>query len=70
MAGVCTHPATRGRGPAQAVCGFVVDDLVHRYGRAALIVDAANTPAIAAHERLEGPGVTGPWRASPAGGRR
>ncbi|MGN9755419.1 GNAT family N-acetyltransferase [Streptomyces sp. SD31] len=52
MAGVCTHPATRGRGLAQAVCGFVVDDLVHRYGRAALIVDAANTSAIAAYERL------------------
>ncbi|GGR87095.1 hypothetical protein GCM10010252_27290 [Streptomyces aureoverticillatus] len=47
-----THPATRGRGLAQAVCGFVLDDLVRRYGRAALIVDAANMSAIAAYEHL------------------
>lgn len=52
MAGVVTHPAARGRGLAQAVCGFVVDALVGRYGRAALMVHADNPSAIAAYERL------------------
>lgn len=52
MAGVVTHPGTRGRGLAQAVCGFVLDALVRRYGRAALMVDADNAPAIAVYERL------------------
>lgn len=52
LAGVVTHPAARGRGLAQAVCGFVVGELVRRYGRAALMVHADNAPAIAAYERL------------------
>ncbi|MGK4579495.1 hypothetical protein [Kitasatospora sp. HPMI-4] len=38
--------------PARAVCGFVLHDLVRRYGRAALMVHADNAPAIAAYERL------------------
>lgn len=52
MAGVVTHPAARGRGLAQAVCGFVIDDLVGRYGRVALMAHADNAPAVAAYERL------------------
>ncbi|WP_244217029.1 GNAT family N-acetyltransferase, partial [Streptomyces carpinensis] len=51
LAGVVTHPRARGRGLGAAVSRFVVDDLVRRYGRAALLVDADNTPAIRAYER-------------------
>ncbi|KAB8161709.1 GNAT family N-acetyltransferase [Streptomyces sp. 3MP-14] len=52
MGGVVTHPAARGRGLARAVCGFVLDALVQRHGRAALMVMADNAPAIATYERL------------------
>ncbi|MBO1337832.1 GNAT family N-acetyltransferase [Streptomyces sp. VRA16 Mangrove soil] len=52
LAGVMTHPAARGRGLARSVCGFVLDDMVRRYGRAALMVNADNAPAIATYERL------------------
>ncbi|MFF2147090.1 GNAT family N-acetyltransferase [Kitasatospora sp. NPDC058190] len=52
LAGVCTHPAARGRGLAQAVCGFVIEALVRRHGRAALMVHADNPSAIAVYERL------------------
>lgn len=52
LAGVLTHPDARGRGLAPAVCGFVLDALVRQYGRAALMVHADNTPAIAIYERL------------------
>jgi ribosomal protein S18 acetylase RimI-like enzyme len=52
MAGVVTHPTARGRGLARAVCGFVVDALVHRHGRAALMVLTDNAPAIATYEGL------------------
>ncbi|MDT0344492.1 GNAT family N-acetyltransferase [Streptomyces litchfieldiae] len=52
MGGVLTHPAARGRGLARAVSGFVLDALVERYGRAALMVLAGNAPAIATYERL------------------
>ncbi|WP_253195020.1 GNAT family N-acetyltransferase [Streptomyces sp. MP131-18] len=52
MGGVVTHPAARGRGLARAVCGFVVDALVARYGRTALMVLTGNAPAIATYERL------------------
>ncbi|MEV5510838.1 GNAT family N-acetyltransferase [Streptomyces orinoci] len=52
MAGICTHPATRGRGLARSVSGFVAAALVRRYGRAALMVDTDNVPAIAVYERL------------------
>ncbi|MCX5417595.1 GNAT family N-acetyltransferase [Streptomyces sp. NBC_00059] len=52
MGGVLTHPAARGRGLARAVSGFVLDDLVHRHGRAALMVLTGNTSAITTYERL------------------
>ncbi|MFE3517548.1 GNAT family N-acetyltransferase [Streptomyces sp. NPDC059166] len=52
MGGVITHPAARGRGLARAVSGFVLDALVRHHGRAALMVLAGNTPAIATYERL------------------
>ncbi len=52
LAGVVTHPAARGRRLAQAVCEFIVGVLVRRYGRAALMVHADNSPAITAYERL------------------
>ncbi|MGW1800380.1 GNAT family N-acetyltransferase [Streptomyces sp. NPDC001984] len=51
MAGVVTHPHARGRGLGAAVSRFVLDALVRRHGRAALMVDATNTAAIAVYER-------------------
>ncbi|MDI6407355.1 GNAT family N-acetyltransferase [Streptomyces albus] len=56
LAGVLTAPAARGRGLAAAVCGFVVNSLVERYGRAGLMVDADNEPALRTYRRL---GMTG-----------
>lgn len=52
ISGVVTHPGARGRGLGRAVCGFVLDALVARYGRAGLMVFAENAPAIAMYERL------------------
>ncbi|WP_406151459.1 GNAT family N-acetyltransferase [Streptomyces sp. NBC_01012] len=52
MGGVVTHPGARGRGLALAVSAFVLDALVDRYGRAALMVLTGNAPAIATYERL------------------
>jgi GNAT superfamily N-acetyltransferase len=52
VAGVVTAPEARGRGLGTAVCRFVVDALVREHGRAALMVDAGNTPAVAAYERI------------------
>ncbi|MEV6105893.1 GNAT family N-acetyltransferase [Streptomyces sp. NPDC051940] len=52
LAGVVTHPDARGRGLARTVCGFVLHDLVTRYGRAGLMVHADNASAIATYERL------------------
>ncbi|MEV3857170.1 GNAT family N-acetyltransferase [Streptomyces sp. NPDC050095] len=52
MGGVLTHPSARGRGLARAVSAFVLDDLVARYGRAALMVLTGNAPAIATYEGL------------------
>ncbi|MFH9351976.1 GNAT family N-acetyltransferase [Kitasatospora sp. NPDC017646] len=52
LAGVCTHPAARGRGLARAVCGFLIGELVRRHGRAALMVHADNPSAIGVYERL------------------
>ncbi|MGW3264744.1 GNAT family N-acetyltransferase [Streptomyces sp. NPDC001056] len=52
MAGVVTHPAARGRGLARSVCGFVVDALVRRHGRAALMVHDGDIPAVTTYERL------------------
>ncbi len=51
LAGVVAHPRARGRGLGAAVSAFVIDALVRRYGRAALMVDADNAPAIRAYER-------------------
>ncbi|MFE4756192.1 GNAT family N-acetyltransferase [Streptomyces mirabilis] len=56
LAGVVTHPDARGRGLSRAVCGFVLDTLVERHGRAALMADADNAPAITTYRRL---GMTG-----------
>lgn len=53
LAGVATHPEHgRGRGHAEAVCRFVLDSLLRRSGRAALMVDESNTPAIRLYRRL------------------
>lgn len=52
MGGVVTHPSARGRGLARAVSGFVLDQLVSRYGRAALMVLTRNAPAVGTYERL------------------
>ncbi|GHG78634.1 GNAT family N-acetyltransferase [Streptomyces griseocarneus] len=52
VAGVVAAPEVRGRGLARAVCGFVVTELVRQYGRAALIVDADNLPAVAMYKRI------------------
>ncbi|MFC8518916.1 GNAT family N-acetyltransferase [Streptomyces sp. NPDC057257] len=51
MAGVVAHPRARGRGLGAVVSRFVVEALVREHGRAALMVDADNAPAIAAYER-------------------
>ncbi|KPI06861.1 GCN5-related N-acetyltransferase [Actinobacteria bacterium OK074] len=56
LAGVLTAPEARGRGLGAAVSRFVVGALVREYGRAALMVDADNGPAVATYERL---GMTG-----------
>lgn len=50
MAGVVTHPHARGRGLGAAVSRFVLDALVRRHGRAALMVDATNTAAVSVYE--------------------
>ncbi|MGW5064230.1 GNAT family N-acetyltransferase [Streptomyces sp. NPDC004096] len=52
LAGVVTVPEARGHGLGAAVCRFVVDALVREHGRAALMVDADNTPAVAVHEHI------------------
>jgi ribosomal protein S18 acetylase RimI-like enzyme len=52
MGGVVTHPAARGRGLARTVCAFVLDTLVNRHGRAALMVLTGNASAIAIYEHL------------------
>ncbi|GEB51715.1 GNAT family N-acetyltransferase [Streptomyces cacaoi] len=52
LAGVVTDPVARGRGLARAVCAFVLDALVGRYGRAALMVDTDNVPARAVYTSL------------------
>ncbi|MFI0899308.1 GNAT family N-acetyltransferase [Streptomyces sp. NPDC020983] len=52
MAGVVTHPAARGRGLATSVCAFVLDGLIRRHGRAALMVRGHNAPAVTTYERL------------------
>ncbi|GAA3046106.1 GNAT family N-acetyltransferase [Actinokineospora globicatena] len=52
LAGVVTAPAARGRGHAAAVCGLVVDTLVARTGRAALMVDSWNDAARTLYTKL------------------
>ncbi|MEV6502156.1 GNAT family N-acetyltransferase [Streptomyces prunicolor] len=46
-----TRPEARGRGLGAAVSRFVVAALVREHGRAALMVDADNTAAVAAYRR-------------------
>jgi hypothetical protein len=50
--GVRWLDAARGRGLGTAVCRFVVDARVREHGRAALMVDAGNAPAVAAYEGI------------------
>jgi len=58
LAGVAAHPEYgRGRGHAEAACRVVLDTQVTRHGRAALLVDEWNAPAIRLYRRL---GLT--WR--------
>jgi ribosomal protein S18 acetylase RimI-like enzyme len=57
MAGVAVHPDRRGTGIGRAACAFVLDALVAEHGRAALMVDSGNAPAICLYRRL---GMT--WR--------
>ncbi|MBB5906117.1 GNAT family N-acetyltransferase [Actinoalloteichus hymeniacidonis] len=52
LGGVATTPHYRGRGASTAVCGFLRDSLLARYGRAALMVDQQNTAAIRVYRRL------------------
>ncbi|MFR9675899.1 GNAT family N-acetyltransferase [Streptomyces sp. TR02-1] len=56
MAGVVTHPEMRGKGLSQAVCAFLLDALVSRHGRAALMVHRHNAPAVGTYRAL---GMTG-----------
>jgi RimJ/RimL family protein N-acetyltransferase len=50
--GVATAEQARRGGYARAVCDFLVAALVSGYGRAALMVDNWNTPAMRLYERL------------------
>ncbi|MFD9128122.1 GNAT family N-acetyltransferase [Kitasatospora sp. NPDC059571] len=53
LAGVATDPARgRGNGHAEAACRLVLDRHLTRRGRAALLVDDANTAAIRLYTRL------------------
>ncbi|MEV4556354.1 GNAT family N-acetyltransferase [Kitasatospora sp. NPDC049285] len=53
LAGVVTDPEHgRGRGHGAAACGLVVGELLERTGRAALMVEAGNDPAIRLYRRL------------------
>jgi GNAT superfamily N-acetyltransferase len=53
LAGVAAHPDHgRGRGHAEAACRHVLDSLLRRTGRAALMVDAGNPAAIRLYRRL------------------
>ncbi|GAA2749074.1 GNAT family N-acetyltransferase [Kitasatospora cinereorecta] len=66
LAGVATHPDHgRGRGHAHTVCRFVLDAQLRAHGRAALMVDRDNTPAIRLYQRL---GLT--WRSLTAARQR
>lgn len=52
IAGVATTEGERGRGHAEAVCRFLVNVLLARHGRVALMVDSFNQAAIGVYERL------------------
>lgn len=52
MAGVAVAPARRGRGLGRTLCTFVLGELTSRYGRAALMVDLWNEPAIGLYRGL------------------
>ncbi|WP_329498546.1 GNAT family N-acetyltransferase [Kitasatospora herbaricolor] len=53
LAGVAAHPVHgRGRGHAEAACRLVLDALLRRSGRAALMVDGGNTAAVRLYRRL------------------
>lgn len=65
VAGVLTAPGARGLGLGAAVSRFVGDALVRDFGRAALMVDAADAAAVAAYERVGMRGV--PLRAAAVG---
>jgi ribosomal protein S18 acetylase RimI-like enzyme len=52
MAGVAVQPDRRGTGIGRAACAFVLDALVAEHGRAALMVDSTNAPAIGLYRRL------------------
>ncbi|KOV98107.1 hypothetical protein ADL02_06160, partial [Streptomyces sp. NRRL WC-3723] len=60
-----TAPGARGLGLGAAVSRFVGDALVRDFGRAALMVDAADAAAVAAYERVGMRGV--PLRAAAVG---
>ena len=52
MSGVATLPGARGRGYGQAVCRFMLRELIVEHGRAALSVDGDNEAAIRAYRKL------------------
>jgi GNAT superfamily N-acetyltransferase len=52
LAGVLTRPDARGRGLARQVCGFVLNALLERDGRAALMVHRDNAAAIRTYQQL------------------
>lgn len=52
LAGVATRPVARGMGLSWQVCGFVTAELLKRHGRAALMVDGDNAPAIGLYRKL------------------
>ncbi|WP_035797612.1 GNAT family N-acetyltransferase [Kitasatospora mediocidica] len=53
LAGVAAHPVHgRGRGHAAAACRLLLDTMLRRCGRAALMVDEDNPAAIRLYERL------------------
>jgi ribosomal protein S18 acetylase RimI-like enzyme len=52
LAGIAVHPEARGLGLGKAVSVFAMAEALLRYGTAALLVDEANTVAIALYRRL------------------
>lgn len=52
LAGVGTVPGHRGQGLSTAVCAFLRDEGLRRWGTVALMVDASNAAAISLYTRL------------------